>query len=301
MGVQRRFLVVVQANRLGQMLDRLTEDPLLEADVADVDPGERVGGLLHQNFLEGGERVVVLLMQHLRPAEQRFRLRLARRELERLGERLNRARMVAQRNQAPPFLDERGGADVIGMNHGPLTGELGGRRLLGIGGELLVLVDELADVVLELRQLAEHPVHLLEIRDDLALGGFAFRRARRPLEPARDRVVLLAQRGDLGIAHCAACNSIFSVELSNLFVFKTTIVRPFCTTSPAMYSAARPFTIPGGGVTACAATCSTSVTASTMTPILPPSNSRMTVRVSSRSGAAALSRLRKSTSGTAVP
>src|SRR5439155_4661630 len=171
-------------------------------------------------------------------------------------------------------------------------------------GQPLVAIDELADVVLELRHLAEHPVDLLEKGDDLALGGFALGVSRRapPLELPGDGIVFAAQRRDRCFCgHVAPCRASFSFALSSLFVFKTTIVRPFCTTRPAMYSAARPFTIPGGGVTACAATCSTSVTASTMTPILPPSNSRMTVRVSSRSGAAVPSRLRKSTRGIAAP
>ena len=59
--------------------------------------------------------------------------------------------------------------------------------------------------------------------------------------------------------------------------------------------------IDDGAVISEAATWSTSVTASTITPIFAPSDSRITVRVSSRSGAATLRRLRKSIRGTAAP
>jgi hypothetical protein len=76
--VQRGLAIVVQADGLGQVLDRLAEDPLLEANVAHVDPGERVGRLLHEDAREGAQRVVVVLVQHLRPAKQRLRLGVAR-------------------------------------------------------------------------------------------------------------------------------------------------------------------------------------------------------------------------------
>jgi hypothetical protein len=59
------------------VLDRLAEQALAQADVADVDAGEGVHRLAHQHFLEREERRVVLLVQHHRPPEQRFRLRLA--------------------------------------------------------------------------------------------------------------------------------------------------------------------------------------------------------------------------------
>src|SRR5262249_18197221 len=42
--VERRLAVVVEADRLRQVLDRLAEDPLLEADVAEVDARQRVRG-----------------------------------------------------------------------------------------------------------------------------------------------------------------------------------------------------------------------------------------------------------------
>src|SRR5579859_662506 len=288
------------------MLDRLAEDLFLEADVADVDARERIGRLLHQHLLKGGERAVVLLVQHLRPPEQRLRLRLAGRELQRLRERLDRPRGVAEHYKTKTLFDERRRADVVGVQHRPLSREFRSSGLLRVGCNLLVAIDELADVFFQLRQLAEHAVDLLEERDDFALRRFALG-ARPPaaagrFELARDRIVFAPQRADRCFRrHDAPCKASFSFEFSSLFVFNTTIVRPSCTTSPAMYSAARPRTMPGGGVTACAGTCSTSVTVSTMTPIFPPSNSRITVRVSSRSAAAAPSRLRRSTSGTAPP
>jgi hypothetical protein len=70
MRVERCLLVVVQADRLGEMFDRLTEDPLLEADVSHIDPGQRIGRLSHEHLLKGGQRLVVLLAQHLCPAEK---------------------------------------------------------------------------------------------------------------------------------------------------------------------------------------------------------------------------------------
>src|SRR2546427_1712697 len=51
-GVQRRLLVVVEADRLRKVLDGFAEDALLEADVPDVDAGEGVGGLLHEDLLK---------------------------------------------------------------------------------------------------------------------------------------------------------------------------------------------------------------------------------------------------------
>src|SRR6267142_1972933 len=245
------------------MLDRLAEDPLLEADVADVDARERIGRLLHQDFLEGAEGIVVILVQHLRPAEQRLSLRLSGGELKRFRERLNRTGVVAERDQTPALLDECGRADVIGVEHRPLPGEFRSGGLLCVRGDLFVAIDELADIVLELRQLTQHAVHLLEEGDDLTLRRLALGVSRRatPLELPRDSIVFPAKRRDRCFCHhVAPCKAIFSFALSNLLVFKTTIV-----------------------------------------PILPPSNSSMTVRVSSRSGAAAPRRLRKSTSGIAPP
>src|SRR3989442_363993 len=215
--------------------------------------------------------------------------------------------MIAQRDQAPPLLDEGRGTDVVGVDRRAGAGELGGRRLRGGRGELLVAVDEFADLFLELAQLADEQIHLLEVRDDLALHRFALGAGRRGVELARDRIVLRPERSDWGIDHqtvafCIALSiASFSLELSSRAVLSAITVRPSFTTIPVMYSAASPFTMLGGAVTSLAATCSTSVTASTTTPILPPSHSRITVRVSSRSGAGAPSRLRRSTSGIAPP
>ncbi|PYO70671.1 MAG: hypothetical protein DMD64_16820 [Gemmatimonadetes bacterium] len=61
---------------------------------------------------------------------------------------------------------------------------------------MLVAIDELADIVLELRQLTQHAVHLLEEGDDLALRRFALGVARRAFQLVRDGVILAAQRGD---------------------------------------------------------------------------------------------------------
>src|SRR2546430_137263 len=307
-GVQRRLLVVVEPDRFGQMLDRLPEDPLLEPDVADIDARERIRRLLHEHLLEGSQGVVVLLVQHLRPAEQRLGLGLAGRQLQGLLERLDRARVVTERDEAPPLLDEGRGADVVGVHRGPRARELGSRRLRRRRRELLVAVDELADLFLQLAQLADERVDLFEERDDLALQHLTLGPAGRRVEPARDRIVLRPQGANRGIDHQGFAVSLiapsmasFSLELSSRAVLSAMTVRPSFTTIPVMYSAASPFTMFGGAVTSLAATCSTSVTASPTTPSFPPSHSRMTVRVSSRCGAGAPSRLRRSTSGTAPP
>src|SRR5207245_10507348 len=136
-GVERGLPVVIEPDRFGQMLDRLSEDFLLEADVADVDARERIGGLFHQHLLDGAEGVVVVFMQHPRPTEQRLRLRLTRRELQRPLEGRDGARVIAERYQTPSLFEEGRGTDVIGMHRRPLAGELRRRRLLRVGGELL--------------------------------------------------------------------------------------------------------------------------------------------------------------------
>ena len=94
--VQRRLLVVVEPNRPREVLDRLAEDALLQADVPDVDARQRVLRLPHQHLLEVHQRVVVLLLQHLRPAEQRLRLRVVRGRAVPSQRRL-RAGVVAER------------------------------------------------------------------------------------------------------------------------------------------------------------------------------------------------------------
>src|SRR5258708_21133561 len=154
--------------------------------------------------------------------------------------------MVAERDQTPAFFDERGCADLVGMQHRARAREFRRRGRLGVGRELLVAVDQLADVFLQLRELTELAVDLLEERDDLSLGRFLPGVSRRALELACDQIVFSPQYRDRRLRHETPCSANFSFELSSLFVFKTTIVRPFCTTRPAMYSAANPFTMLGG-------------------------------------------------------
>src|SRR2546427_1657204 len=57
--------------------------------------------------------------------------------------------MVAQRDETPALLDEGGRANVIGVQHRTLPREFRRRRLLRVGGDLLVAIDELANVVLQ--------------------------------------------------------------------------------------------------------------------------------------------------------
>src|SRR5438094_953523 len=242
-----------------------------------------------------------------------LRLRLVTREPVRAAQLVMgldqvRPEVVAERDEAPALLDEGRGADVVGVDGGSRPRELRGRRLRRRRGELFVAVDQLADLLLQLAQLADERVDLLEEGDDLALHHLTLGPPGRRVELARDRIVLRPQGANRGIDHQDFAVSLitpsmatFSFELSSRAVFSAMTVRPSFTTIPVMYSAASPFTMFGGAVTSLAATCSTSVTTSTTTPSLPPSHSRMTVRVSSRCGAGAPSRLRKSTSGTAPP
>src|SRR5258705_5753246 len=104
--------------------------------------------------------------------------------------------MIAERDETPSLLDERRRADVVRMEGRPRPGELRCGRLLGVGRELLVAIDEAADVVLELRQLGEDAIHLLEIGDDLALGGLALGPGRRAIDLARNGVVFLPESGN---------------------------------------------------------------------------------------------------------
>src|SRR5207245_8168456 len=127
--------------------------------------------------------------QHPRPPEQRLPPRLTRRELQRPLEGRDGARVIAERYQTPSLFDEGRGTDVIGVHRRPLAGELRRRRLLRVSGELLVAVDELANLVLQLRELAEHPVDFLEVGDDLPLRRLALGASGRALELARDGVV----------------------------------------------------------------------------------------------------------------
>src|SRR5436190_21725951 len=74
--VRRRLLVVIETDGARQVLDGLVPRALLETDVADVDACERVLRLAHEHLLEPREGVVVLLLQHQRPAEQRLGVRV---------------------------------------------------------------------------------------------------------------------------------------------------------------------------------------------------------------------------------
>src|SRR5437899_2563630 len=113
--------------------------------------------------------------------------------LQRALQRRNGTRVIAERYQTPSFLDERRGTDVIGMHRRPLAGKLRRRRLLRVGGELFVAVHELANLVLQLREIGQHTVDFLEVGDDLPLRGFALGVAGRALELSRDGVVLASQ------------------------------------------------------------------------------------------------------------
>src|SRR5256886_1660248 len=249
-------------------------------------------------------RLRLVTREPVRAAQLVMGLDQVRPELQRLLQK----GLGAGRDAAPAILDEGRGADVVGVDGGSRPRELRGRRLRRRRGELFVAVDQLADLLLQLAQLADERVDLLEEGDDLALHHLTLGPPGRRVELARDRIVLRPQGANRGIDHQDFAVSLitpsmatFSFELSSRAVFSAMTVRPSFTTIPVMYSAASPFTMFGGAVTSLAATCSTSVTASTTTPSLPPSHSRMTVRVSSRCGAGAPSRLRKSTSGTAPP
>jgi hypothetical protein len=52
------------------VLDGFPEDALLQADVSDIDAGQGIGGLLHQHLGEVAERVVIVLVEHLGPAQE---------------------------------------------------------------------------------------------------------------------------------------------------------------------------------------------------------------------------------------
>src|SRR5260370_8694944 len=166
-------------------------------------------------------------------------------------QRLDRAGVVAQGDQTPPLLDEGRGPDAGGVGGGAGARELRRRRFRRRGADLLEAVDELADVLLQGRQLADERVDLLEVRDDLALHGLALGAARQRLEPARNRFVLGAEGRQRGVDHqalafswTAASSASFSFELSRRAALSTMMVRPFVPTRPLMYPATRPSPIP---------------------------------------------------------
>src|SRR5207244_4581122 len=159
------------------------------------------------------------------------------------------------------------------------------------------------DVLLERRQLTDERIDPLEVGDDLTLHDLGLGPVGQTVEAARDLLVLGAECRERGIDHqtfacgcTTASRATFSCDDSSRAVLSTMIVRPSVTTRPVMYAAASPFTIPGGAVICSSATCRTSVTASTTTPSFPPSHSRISLRLSSRSGPRAHSRSRSCTS-----
>src|SRR5207244_9272275 len=152
-GVERRLLVVVEPDRLREVLDRLAENAFLQTDISDVDAGERVGRFFHEDLLKRAERVVVVLVQHLRPAEQRLGLRLSRGELQRLVQGLDRPGVVPEGDEAPPLLVERRRTNVVGVDRGARAGELGRRCFRRRSGDLFEAVHQLTDLLLERRQL----------------------------------------------------------------------------------------------------------------------------------------------------
>jgi hypothetical protein len=77
------------------VLDRLAEEALAQADVAEVDASERVRRLAHQHLPKCEQRIVILLVQHHRPAEKGLGLRLAGRQLQRSRERRFRGAVIA--------------------------------------------------------------------------------------------------------------------------------------------------------------------------------------------------------------
>src|SRR2546425_12081655 len=143
------------------------------------------------------------LVEHLGPPEERLRLGLAGRQRQRLLERLDGASVIAERNETPPLLDEGGRPDVVRVHRWAAAGKLWRRRLRSRRCELLVAIDEGADLLLQVRELGDERVHLLEVADDLALDGFALGATPRRVELPGDGVVLGPQRGDWRLRHQA--------------------------------------------------------------------------------------------------
>ena len=85
---------------------------------------------------------------------------------------------------------------MIGVQHRSGTGEFRRGRLLGVGGDLFVAIDELTDLFLQLGQLPEHAINLLEVGDDLALRRLALGIPGRAIELPRDGIVFPAQHRD---------------------------------------------------------------------------------------------------------
>src|SRR5947208_10855190 len=102
--------------------------------------------------------------------------------------------MIPERDEAPALFDEGGRTDVIGMEDRTRAREFRRRGRLGIGRQLLVAIDELANVLFQLCQLTQLTVDLLEETADPALRPFALRVAWRAFHLVRDAVVIPALR-----------------------------------------------------------------------------------------------------------
>ena len=85
---------------------------------------------------------------------------------------------------------------MVGLDHRPLAGELRRRRGGGVGGLLLVLVHQQADVLLHLAELGEGAIDALEERDDLALDGLALGERLRGVQLGADLLELLSEGVD---------------------------------------------------------------------------------------------------------
>src|SRR5207253_6599156 len=185
----------------------------------------------------------------------------AARRPQRRRQPVMRTEITDKRDKAPPGTDGGGGAEgarerarargrAAGGGGGGGGGRFGRRRR-----HLLEALHELADVFLERGQLADQGVDLLEVGDDLAFYRLALRATGHRLDAMRDLLVRGPEGRQRRIDHqafavsfTAVSSATFSFDVSSRAVLSTMIVRPSFTTRPVMYSAARPFTIPGGEV-----------------------------------------------------
>jgi hypothetical protein len=97
--VQRRFGILVQADRARKMLDGFTVNLLAQAHVADVRASERIPRIAHQHIVKRQEGTVIMFLQHLSPAEQRLRFVAVRCKFERAAQRRFRMDRITERKQ----------------------------------------------------------------------------------------------------------------------------------------------------------------------------------------------------------
>src|SRR5680860_1182021 len=142
------------------MLDRLAVDPFPEANISEVDPRQIVVGVTEKYTLQGSERVVIIFHRHLRPAEERTRVRITGRKLERLLERGARRREIPGGDCAPPAVAEGRAAEVVGA-------AAPGRLRRSDGPHRLILFDERAEVVFEEAEVGDRSLHVTEQRKNL--------------------------------------------------------------------------------------------------------------------------------------